>query len=94
VRQCAPYPGLPDDNFNKKPNNAKKRPEQDQSDCLKSRKKPIFICGIAIVLSQKISKLREYQKHFFKIKFKSCLALYWSTDLPCLFMICEFAQFG
>jgi len=31
-------PGLPDENFNKKPNNAK-RPEKGQTDCLKARKK-------------------------------------------------------
>jgi len=31
--------GLADENFNKKPNNAKKRPEKGQTDCLKARKK-------------------------------------------------------
>jgi len=44
--------GLPDDNCNKKPNNAKKRPERGQAHCLKARKKPNFICGIAIPLKQ------------------------------------------
>jgi len=42
AHQCTiPFPlaGLPDENFNKKPNNAKKRPEKIQSDCLKARKK-------------------------------------------------------
>jgi len=29
-----------------------------------------------------------------EIKIKSCLALYWSTELPRLFMVCEIAQFG
>jgi len=32
-------PWLPDENFNKKPNNAKKRPEKGQTDCLKANKK-------------------------------------------------------
>jgi len=31
-----------------------------QTDCLRARKKPNFIFGIAIPLSQKNSKLREY----------------------------------
>jgi len=48
----------------------------------RDQKETNFICGIAIVLSQKISELQEYKKIFFKIKIKSCLALYWSTDLP------------
>jgi len=73
---------LPDENFNKKPNNAKKRPKKGQTDCLKVRKKPNFICSIAIPLSQKTSKLQEYQIFFFEIKIKSCLSLYWNTDLP------------
>jgi len=30
--------GLPDENFNKKPNNAKQRPEKSQTGCLKARK--------------------------------------------------------
>jgi len=56
--------GLPNENFNKKPNNAQKRIEKFQTDCLKARKKPNFICCIAIPLSQKISKLQEYQSNF------------------------------
>jgi len=40
-------PGMPHENINKKPNNAKK----GQTDCLKARKKPNFICGISIPLS-------------------------------------------
>jgi len=44
-------------------------------------KKPNFICGVAIPLSQKTSKLQE-NNFFFEIKIKSSLALYWSTDLP------------
>jgi len=63
---------LPDENFNQQPNNAKERPE----------KKPNFICSIPIPLSQKTSKLQKYQNFFFEIKVKSCLALYWSTNLP------------
>jgi len=52
--------GLPDENFNKKPNIAKKRPEKGQTDCLKARKKPIFVFDIALPLLQKTSKLQEY----------------------------------
>jgi len=47
-------PGLPDESFNKNPYNAEKRPEKGQTDCLKARKKPNIICGIAIP-SQKTS---------------------------------------
>jgi len=54
--------GSPVENFNKKPNNAKKRPEKGQTDCLKARKKPNFICGIAFPFPQKASKLQEYEK--------------------------------
>jgi len=53
-------------NFNKKLNNDKKMPEKGQNDCLKAKKKPNFICGIAIPLSQKTSKLQEYQKLFLR----------------------------
>jgi len=45
--------GLPDKKFSKKPNSAKKRPEKVQTDCLKARKKPNFICGIVVSLSQR-----------------------------------------
>jgi len=47
------HTGLPDENFNKKPNSAKKRSEKGQTDGLKARKKSNFICGIAILLSQR-----------------------------------------
>jgi len=42
---------LPDENFNKKPKSLKKRPE----------KKPNFICGIAIPLSQR--KILNYKNN-------------------------------
>jgi len=59
-------PGLPDENFNKKSNNPKKRPEKGQTYCSKARKKPNFICGIAIPLSQR--KILNYkEKKLFKI---------------------------
>jgi len=61
---CTSATGFPDKNFNKKPNSANMRPEKGQTDCLKARKKPNFICGIAILLSQKIYELQEYQKNF------------------------------
>jgi len=44
-----PVIGLPDKNFNKKP-------EKGQTDCLNTRKKPNFICGIAMPLSRKTTK--------------------------------------
>jgi len=49
------WTGLPDEIFNEKPNNAKKRPEKGRTDCLKARKKPNFICSVAIPMSQKTS---------------------------------------
>jgi len=45
-----------------------KRPEKRQTDCLKARKKPNFIFGIAILSSHKISKLQGYQQIFSEIK--------------------------
>jgi len=48
-----PLAGLPEENFNKKPNNAKKRSKKGQTHCSKARKKPNLFCGIAIPLSQK-----------------------------------------
>jgi len=42
---------LPDENVNKKPNTAKKRPEKGQTDCLKARKKHC-ISGITMPLPQ------------------------------------------
>ena len=72
----------------------KRGQKKGQTDCLKVRKKPNFICSIAIPLSQKTSKLQEYQNFFFEIKIKSCLSLYWNTDLPWLFMVREIAHFG
>jgi len=38
----AQQPRLPDENFYKKPNNAKKRPEKGQTDCSKARKNQNF----------------------------------------------------
>jgi len=68
--------GLPDENFNKKPNNAEKRPEKGQTDCLKARKKTNFICCIANPLSQKLLLYKNIKKNFSEIKIKSFLALY------------------
>jgi len=58
---------LPDENFNKKPNSAKQGSEKDQSDCLKARKKPNFVCDTAIPLSQKTSKLQNIIRNLFEI---------------------------
>ena len=38
------------------------------SDCLKARIKPNFVCGIAIHLSQKTSKLQEHKKFSSEIR--------------------------
>jgi len=51
---CLPA-GLPDENFNKKPNSVKK----GQTNYLKARKKSNFVCGIAIHLSQKYSNCKN-----------------------------------
>ena len=81
-------PGLPDENFNKKPK------QKRANELFKGQKKKSnFICSIAIPLSQKTSKSQEHQNFLFEIKIKSCLALYWSTYLPWLFMVCEIAHF-
>ena len=88
------WTGLPDKNFNKKPNNAKKRPKKGQTDCSKARKKAKLYLRYCHSFVTKTSKLQEYQKFFFDVKIKSCLALFWSTDLPWLFMVCEIPHFG
>ena len=70
---------MPDENFNKKPNNA----EKGHTDHLKDRKKPNFSCGIAIPLSQKKHlNYKSIKEFFFEIKIKSCLAMYSRTDRP------------
>jgi len=40
------------------------------------------------------SKLKISKNIFFEIMIMSCLALYWSTDLPCRFMVREIVHFG
>jgi len=69
---------LPDENVNKKPNSPKKRPEKGQTDCLKTRKMPNFICGIFIPLSQrKILNCKNNKKSLQSYgMMNSCLALY------------------
>jgi len=57
--------GLQDDNFNKKPNSAKKRPDKGQTDW-KARKKSNFVCGIALPFSQKTSKLKDLIRNFIR----------------------------
>jgi len=71
-----------------------KRPEKDQTDCLKAKNNPNFVCGIAIPLSQKNVIYKDIKNIFFQIRIKSRLALYWSTDLPWLFVVCEITHFG
>jgi len=66
---------LSDVNFNKKPNNAKKRPEKFQTSFAVL---PLF-CHKRHLNDKNIKKI------FFKIEIKSCLALYWSTDLSLTF---------
>jgi len=43
---------LRDENLRKKPNSAKTRPEKGQTEYFKPRKKPNFVRGTAIPLSQ------------------------------------------
>jgi len=50
---------------------------------LKGQKKATFYLRYCHSFVTKNIKLQESQKKkFFKIKIKSCLALYWSTDHP------------
>jgi len=56
-------PGLPDESFNKNPNNAKNRPEKGQTDCLMSIKKTLFTV-LPFVCQKIISGLQAYQKNF------------------------------
>jgi len=85
-------PGLSEDeNFNKKPNNAKKTPEKGQTTCLKARKKPHFICGIAIPLSQKAHKLQAYPIFSSKLR----LNIAWRCTGALIFLdfsVCEIAH--
>jgi len=60
-----------------------KRPEKGQTDWLKARKKPNFICVIAIPLSQKTSKLQAYQRKFSS---KLRLNLAWHYTRPLIFL--------
>jgi len=46
-------PGLPDENINKKSHSAKKGQKKAKPIVLRPEKKPNFICGIDIPLSQK-----------------------------------------
>ena len=59
-------PWLPDENFNKKPNSAKKRPEKGQTDCLKARKKPNCICSVAIPLKQRNISITRISNNFLR----------------------------
>ena len=77
-----PTPGLSDKYFDKKLNSAKKRPEESQNNLLKARKKPNFICGIALPLLQRnIWITRNNNKFFSKLRlslFSHCIeAHYW-----------------
>jgi len=60
--------GLPGENFNKKPNNAKKRAAKGQTDCLKARKKAKLYLRYCHCFVTKISKLQEYQKKSSKLR--------------------------
>ena len=61
-----PASGLPDENYNEKPNSAKKRPEKSQTNWLKARKKPNFICGVALPLSQRNIWITRNNKKLFQ----------------------------
>jgi len=51
------------ENFTKKPNSAKKARERPNRS-IKSRKKPKFVCGVAILLSQTHLKYTNLTKKF------------------------------
>jgi len=65
---------LSDENFNKKPNSAKKSSEKGPKRLIKTRKKPNFIYGIVIPCHRETYELQEYQKKFVS-KFR--LSLFW-----------------
>jgi len=52
--------GLPDEYVNKKPNNAKKKPQKGQTDCIKARKKPNFLVILLFLCHKETSKLQEH----------------------------------
>ena len=60
--------GLPDENFNKKPNSAKKRPENGQTDCLKARKKPNYLRNYHAFVTKKYLNYKNYKKNYFKLR--------------------------
>jgi len=76
-----------------KPNNAKKRPEKGQTDKARIKAK-LYLRYCHSFCHKKYLNYKDIKKIFFKIKIKSCLALYWDTDLPLHFTVCEIAQFG
>jgi len=87
--------GLPGENFNKKPNNPEKRPKKGQTDCLKARKRTkLYLLYCRSFVTKKYLNYKNIKTISFEIKIKPCLALYWSTDLPWLFMVYEIAHTG
>jgi len=54
--------GLPDENFNKKPNNAKNWPEKGQTDCLKAEKSQTLFAVSPFLSRKKTSNVQEYLK--------------------------------
>jgi len=52
---------LPDENFNKNPNNAKKRPKKGQTCCLKAKKRQTLFEVLPFLCRKKTSTLQEYQ---------------------------------
>jgi len=54
LHQLQPASGLPDENLNKKPNSAKKRPEKGRTDYLKARKKAKLCLWYCSLVTKKI----------------------------------------
>jgi len=72
---------VPDENFNKKPNSAKKGAEKGQANCVKARKKPNFVV-LLYFCHKETSKLQENLNKFsskWRLSF-ACLVLELITD--------------
>jgi len=65
---------LPEENFNKKPNSAKKDQKKGQTNCLKARKSQTLFAVLTFLCHKETFKLQEYQKNVFEITIRLTLA--------------------
>jgi len=63
-----PESRLPDENFNKKPNSAKKRREKGQTDCLKARKKAKLYLRYYHAFVTKYIQITRISKKYLKLR--------------------------